>query len=98
LIQGPWGVATMPEPADHPLFIAESFGATASVGIANRNFMKLFNNNDYILRCLHSEGFPIQRVEPGRTGRQEGVILFCEGDRHAMLRQYERVVAPRWKA
>ncbi|MDO9254300.1 MAG: hypothetical protein Q7U54_02220 [Bacteroidales bacterium] len=83
--------ATMAETAHHPLFIAESFGATASVGVASRNFRSLFNNNDSILRCIHSEAFPIEKLMPGETVDQEAVILFCKGNYKVLLKQFEKL-------
>jgi hypothetical protein len=43
---------TLTEAAHHPLFIAEGFTGDACVGIASRNFERLFNHNDSILRCI----------------------------------------------
>ena len=54
--------ATMAETAHHPLFIAESFGAAASVGVASGNFRSLFNNN--ILWQLLCKIFQIQIHNP----------------------------------
>jgi len=82
------------ETACHPLFIAESFDGRKSVGIACGNMYEIANNNDYILRCLHSEPPPIPEILPSETGRVEGVILFCAGDHEALLRQYQQVVPP----
>jgi hypothetical protein len=87
--------ATMAEAASHPLFIAENFGATGSVGIASRNFRNVTNNNDYILRCLHSDPMPIDELEPGATAAQDGVLLFSRGDHRKCLEQFKEVTA-RW--
>jgi len=88
--------ATMPEAAHHPLFIAESFQGNASVGIAARNFEKLFNNNDPILRCLHSEPVPIRQLAPGETAHQDSVVIFYPGDHRAILEHYTQRIAPNW--
>jgi len=82
------------ETACHPLFIAESFDRRKSVGIACRNMYEIANNNDYILRCLHSEPPSFAEIPPGETGLVEGVILSCDGDHSALLERYE-MVAPR---
>ena len=88
--------ATMPEQACHPLIIAERFGASGSVGIACRNFRSLFNNNDCILRCIHSEPFPIEHLPPGERAEQQGVILFSEGDHTKMVEDFERLAGSVW--
>ena len=88
--------AIMPQAAHHPLFVAEAFGGKASVGVASRDFQRLFNNNDYILRCLHSSSDPIPELKPGETQTQEGMIVFCDGDHEAALRVFERAVSKRW--
>jgi len=88
--------ALMAEAAHHPLLIAEAFGGKASIGIAARNFERLFNNNDCILRCLHSEPMPIQSLDPGKTAAQEGAILFARGDHVALLEQFDRATKERW--
>ena len=88
--------ATMAETASHPLFIAESFGATASVGVASRNFRSLFNNNDPILRCIHSESFPIEKLMPGESKDMESVILFAKGDHRVLLEQFEKLKSKYW--
>ena len=90
-----FSMALMPEAAHHPLIIAENFNATASVGIASRNFKMLFNNNDSILRCIHSEPFPIETLRPGETEHLDGVIIFYDGDHHALLKHYENI-AVQW--
>jgi hypothetical protein len=88
--------AIMPEAACHPLFVAERFDGRASVAIACRNFKKLFNNNDCILRCLHSEPFPIDRLLPGQTAQQEGIILFSDAGHDEVRAHFEKLTAPRW--
>ena len=88
--------ALLPEAAHHPLFIAENFQGNGSVGIAACNFEKLFNNNDPILRCLHSEPMPIQQLEPGASAHQDSVIIFYRGDHRALLEHYTRHIAPHW--
>jgi hypothetical protein len=88
--------AIMPEQASHPLMIAEMFGGRGSVGIACKDCRKLFNNNDSILRCLHSEPFPIESLAPGESWDQEGVLLFCEGDHEALLDLFEAVAPGGW--
>jgi hypothetical protein len=88
----------MPEAAHHPLFIAESFDSNASVGIAARNFERLFNNNDVILRCLHSESVAIKQLEPGETAHQDSVIIFYNGNHRSMLDHYMTRIAPNWPA
>ena len=88
--------AMMPEAAHHPLFIAENFDGNASVGIAARNFEKLFNNNDPILRCLHSEPVAIPQLAAGETAHQDSVIIFYNGDHRAVLDHYTRRIAPHW--
>lgn len=89
-------MSIMPQAASHPLIIAESFDGRKSVGIACRDMEWLFNNNDYILRCLHSEPGPAPTIPPGGTTRQEGVILFCDGDHGELLRTYESIVPDSW--
>jgi len=88
--------ALMPEQAHHPLMIAENFQGTGAVGIACKNWRGLFNNNDCILRCLHSEAFPIESLPPGGTATQEGVILFCQGPYDDLLAQFETVAPEEW--
>ena len=88
--------ATMPEAAHHPLIIAENFQGNGSVGIAARNFEKLFNNNDSILRCLHSESVAIRQLEPGETVHQDSVIIFYKGDHRAILEHYTNRIEPNW--
>lgn len=88
--------ATMAETAHHPLFIAESFGATASVGVASRNFRSLFNNNDCILRCIHSEPFPIEKLMPGESEDLESVILFSKGNHEVLLERFEELKSRYW--
>ena len=88
--------AIMPEAAHHPLFIAENFEGKACVGIVSRNFEQLFNNNDVILRCLHSESVAIRQLEPGETARQDSVIIFYNGDHSAILDHYTTRIATNW--
>ena len=88
--------AIMPEAAHHPLFIAENFAGNACVGIASRNFEKLFNNNDSILRCLHSESSAIRQLEPGETAHQDSVLIFYDGDHREMVKHYTARIAPNW--
>jgi hypothetical protein len=90
--------AIMPEQASHPLMVAEMFGGAGSAGIACKDCRKLFNNNDSILRCLHSEPFPIQSLAPGERWDQEGVLVFCEGNHEAILSHFEAIVPARWGA
>jgi len=88
--------AIMPEAAYHPLFIAENFAGNACVGIASRNFEKLFNNNDSILRCLHSESSAIRQLEPSETAHQDSVLIFYDGDHRETLEHYTTRIAPNW--
>jgi len=88
--------ALMPEQASHPLVIAENFDGTGSVGIACRNFATLSNNNDSILRCIHSEPFPIEELAPGESAEQEGVLLFHRGGHDSLRRQFEDLVDRSW--
>ena len=88
--------ATMPEAAYHPLFIAENFQGNGSVGIAARNFEKLFNNNDPILRCIHSESVAIRQLEPGEVAHQDSVIIFYKGDHRAIVGHYTESIEPNW--
>ena len=88
--------AIMPEAACHPLFIAENFDATASVGIASSDFRHLFNNNDFILRCIHSAPHSIDALPPGESADQESVILFCNGDHRAIYEQFEQLRPDHW--
>lgn len=88
--------AVMPQEAHHPLFIAESLDGAASVAIAARDMRDIFNNNDYILRCLHSEPAPLPPLAPGAAAAQEGVILFVDGDHAAALARFAEVTAGRW--
>jgi len=90
--------AIMPEAAHHPLFIAENFEGNACVGIASRNFEKLFNNNDVILRCLHSESVAIRQLGPGETADQDSVIIFYNGNHSAVLDHYTTRIVPNWPA
>jgi hypothetical protein len=88
--------AVMPQEAHHPLFLAESFDGADVVGIACRDMAELFNNNDYILRCLHSEPLPLAPLAPGATAAQEGVILFGSEGREALLVHFARLTVARW--
>lgn len=88
--------ALMPQAATHPLLIAESYDHRATVGIAARSFQKLFNNNDPVLRCLHSDPAPIPLLPPGETRTQDGVIIFAEGDHQAAVLQYQSLAARHW--
>lgn len=89
--------AVMPQASCHPLFIAESFDAAASVGVADRNYDGLFNNNDSVLRCLHSHPAPIKVLQPGQTVEREAVIVFCRGNHNDLLKHYEKITADVWK-
>ena len=84
--------STMPEAACHPLFIAESFDGNRSVGVLCREMYFLFNNNDYILRCIHSEPVPIATIPPGKSAVQEGLIVFCDGSHEDLLAVHEEAV------
>ena len=86
----------MPEEACHPLFMAESMDGRRCVGVACRGMSFLFNNNDYILRCIHSEPVPIECIPPGKSALQEGVILFCDGNHEELLERYGRIVPGDW--
>jgi hypothetical protein len=88
--------ATMPEQACHPLMIAESFRSDGSVGIACRDFHRLFNNNDSELRCIHSEPLPIEHLAAGESKDQEGVIVFCQGDHTELVRQFRATICDVW--
>lgn len=88
--------AVMPEAACHPLLIAENFEGNGSVGIASRDFRKLFNNNDTVLRCLHSDPMAIKQLEPYETAHQDLVIIFYQGGHRAMLDYYTTHIAPNW--
>jgi hypothetical protein len=88
--------ALMPEQAHHPLLIAENFDGSGAVGIACRNWRSLFNNNDCILRCIHSEPHAVESLVPGATAAQEGVIAFCRGDHQALSAHFEAIVPQEW--
>ena len=88
--------STMPEAACHPLLIAESFDGNRSVGVSCRDMSFLFNNNDYILRCIHSEPVPIAAIPPGGSALQEGVIIFCDGGHEALLPMHDEIVPEDW--
>ena len=89
--------AEMLEEADHALIIAEAFGGQGAVGIGQRDFRHIVNNNDSILRCIHSEPKPIATLEPGAETVQEGLIIFDRGDHVALLKRWERLVSQRWR-
>ncbi|MBU7004020.1 MAG: hypothetical protein HXS50_00540 [Theionarchaea archaeon] len=86
----------MPQEACHPLFIAESMDGKKSVGVASRDMLFLFNNNDYILRCIHSEPVRIASIPPGGSATQEGAILFVDGDHEDLVGRYGEVVPDEW--
>ena len=88
--------AIMPEAAHHALMVAENFAGDGCVAIASRNFWKLFNNNDCILRCLHSESLPIETLEPGQSVHQDSVLVFFNGDRRATIEHYDKNIATKW--
>lgn len=90
-------LAIMPEAAYHPLIIAERFNANGAVGIACKNFKMLINNNDYILRCIHSEPFPLHKLLPGQRADQEGIILFSETGHHEIREHFEGLTSSQWK-
>ncbi len=89
--------AELLEEAHHPLIIAEAFGGKGAVGIGQRDYQHLFNNNDPILRCIHSEPKPIASLEPGAQAAQEGLIVFDRGDHAALVKQWERLARKRWE-
>ena len=91
-----WPSAIMPEEACHPLIICESFDRKASVGTAVCDFEKLFNNNDTALRCIHSNPAPLKTIDPGQTGKIEGIIMFLKGDHQAMLGHFEKLTCGEW--
>ena len=86
----------MPQAAHHPLIVAEAFDQTASVGIAASEVDHLFNNNDSILRCIHSEP-PAVSAAPGESAVQEGLILFAEGAYRRVVAQHDRIAPARWE-
>lgn len=88
--------AELLEEAHHPLIIAEAFGGKGAVGIGQRDYHHLFNNNDPILRCIHSEPKPIAALEPGARAVQEGLIVFDRGDHAALVKRWERLARKRW--
>ena len=88
--------ALMPETAHHSLLIAEDFDGRRCVGIGSRQFEKLFNNNDPILRCLHSEPSPIQDLKSGERAHQDAVLIFYRGDHGEILEHYTKRIEPNW--
>ena len=70
--------------------MVEGFRGIGTVGVAARNFNHIFNNNDPILRCLHSEGQPIATVNPGETAKQKAVLIFSKGNHEAVLDHFEK--------
>lgn len=88
--------ADLLEEAHHPLIITEAFGGAGAVGIGQRDFKRLFNNNDSILRCIHSEPKPVASLDPGARAVQEGLIAFDRGDHVALVKQWERLARQRW--
>jgi hypothetical protein len=86
----------VPKATHHPLFIAENFAGNACVGVASRDYEKLFNNNDSILRCLHSESSAIKQLKPGETAHQDSVLIFYDGDHRETLEHYTTRIAPNW--
>ena len=91
-----WLPETVFEEAHHPLIIAEAFGGKGAVGIGQRDYRLLFNNNDPILRCIHSEPKPIATLEPGARAVHEGLIVFDRGDHLGLVKQWERLASKRW--
>jgi hypothetical protein len=85
--------SVMEEEACHPLIIAESFDRKKSVGIACENMGNLSNNNDSILRCLHSEPTDVNQLKTKKTARFKGVIIFVNGNHEAMLEKYNDLVS-----
>ncbi|MFA5183755.1 MAG: hypothetical protein WC405_20795 [Syntrophales bacterium] len=81
----------MGEQAYHPLIMAENFSGTASVGIADLDFKQVSNNNDQILRCLHSAPMPIDTIEPGQTKSHRAVLIFLNGNHQDLLKHYEKI-------
>ena len=69
---------------------------TAIVAIACRNFIKLCNNNEPLLRCLHSIPSPIEKLLPGQSAHQEGVLLFFDGGHEELRAHFEKLTSPRW--
>ena len=88
--------AIMPEAAHHSTLIAENFAGDGCVAIASRNLWKLFNNNDSILRCLHSESLPIKTLEPGQSAHQDSVLIFFNGDHRATIEHYAKNIVTNW--
>lgn len=77
--------ARLSEEAHHPLIVAERFGGRGAVGIAVENYHHLFNNNDPILRCIHSEPDPIPLLKAGESATQQGRILFHKRGKGALI-------------
>ncbi len=87
--------AQLEEEATHPLIMVEGFRGIGTVGVAARNFGHIFNNNDPILRCLHSEGQPIATLNPGETAKQRAVLIFSKGNHEAVLEHFEKNLKPK---
>ncbi len=96
IVPQPFPSAIMPQAAHSALLIAENFAGNGCVAIASRNLEKLFNNNDSILRCLHSESLPIDRLEPGQWAHQDSVILFYAGDHEATIEHFVNHIESSW--
>ena len=88
--------AELMDEATHPLIAAEAFGGQGAVGLGQRDFKFLFNNNDPILRCIHSEPQPIATLEPGEEAVQEGLIVFDPGNHQTLLKHWEGLANERW--
>ena len=65
--------------------------------IVSKNFKNLFNNNDCILRCIHSEPLPLNKLLPGQRADQEGIILFSEAGHHEIREHFEALTSSQWK-
>lgn len=88
--------STMAEAACHPLFMAESRDGKKCVGIACDKLGYLFNNNDPVLRCIHSEPLAVADIPPGETAVANGVVLLCDGAHETMLERFDRIVPADW--
>ena len=88
--------STMPEAAGHPLIMAESRDGGKCVGIASGNMGCLFNNNDPVLRCIHSDPLVVEGIPVGGRAEAKGVILFCDGNHEALLERFEGIVPDGW--